>query len=312
MAPRSLSSISRDTFDAFAWLLDNHGDYRVLRRFEPEDGAQFYAVPPAEEDQFSGLFVDVETTGLGDDAKIIELALVPFTFDRAGRIIGRRQPIAWLNDPGIPIPPEVVELTGITDERVKGTSIDPESVRPYVEGAQLIVAHNAAFDRTVLERELPVGWDARPWGCSYMDVPWRDAGVDGAKLVHVLMQACNLFYDAHRAGDDCLAAIHALATADVGGTPAFARLLANVRAPHYRLWAIDAPFEVKDRLKARGYRWNAEARAGRPKAWYKDIRGPGVGAPELEVEREWLAAHAHVKRPGEVKIGPTDRYSLRG
>ena len=37
-----------------------------------------------------------------------------------------------------------------------------------------------------------------------------------------------------------------------------------------RIWAEYAPFELKDELKKRRYRWS-DGSDGRPKAWYVDV-----------------------------------------
>ena len=37
-----------------------------------------------------------------------------------------------------------------------------------------------------------------------------------------------------------------------------------------RVWAEQSPFELKDTLKRRGYRW-CDGADGRPKSWYIDI-----------------------------------------
>jgi hypothetical protein len=47
-------------------------------------------------------------------------------------------------------------------------------------------------------------------------------------------------------------------------------LLENARRKTIRIWAQQAPFDVKDELKKRGYRWSS-GDEGRPKAWYVDL-----------------------------------------
>ncbi len=51
-------------------------------------------------------------------------------------------------DPGMPIPPEIVQLTGITDRDVYGAPGEAEAVRAFLDfvGDLPLVAHNAAFD----------------------------------------------------------------------------------------------------------------------------------------------------------------------
>lgn len=48
------------------------------------------------------------------------------------------------------------------------------------------------------------------------------------------------------------------------------RLLENARRPSWRIWAENSPFDLKDVLKARGYRWNGDDNPN-PRAWYIDV-----------------------------------------
>ena len=54
-----------------------------------------------------------------------------------------------------------------------------------------------------------------------------------------------------------------------------------------RVIAHGAPFEVKDQLKARGYKWDQQIRR-----WWKDVTSNAV-----EDEREWLALEASCRFP---------------
>ena len=49
-----------------------------------------------------------------------------------------------------------------------------------------------------------------------------------------------------------------------------ATLLEAARRTTCRIWAENSPFDLKDQLRARGYRWNDGSDA-RPKAWYVDV-----------------------------------------
>src|SRR6201988_3472925 len=51
---------------------------------------------------------------------------------------------------------------------------------------------------------------------------------------------------------------------------AFAVLLERVRRKTVRIWAEQSPFELKDTLKKRGYRWS-DGSDGRPRSWYVDV-----------------------------------------
>src|SRR5690606_22350588 len=156
--------------------------------------------------------------------------------------------LSFLEDPGYPIPEAVSELTGITDEMVRGKRIDDASVEAMLGDVSLVVAHNASFDRPFVERRLP-GFAAKPWACSCREVPWREHGCSGSKLEYILLTMAGEFYDAHRAADDCLVGIHVLASRGPTGELPFAQLLESARRTTFRVWAVGSPFSSKDRLK---------------------------------------------------------------
>jgi len=70
-----------------------------------------------------------------------------------------------------------------------------------------------------------------------------------------------------------LAGIHLLSLPlPVSGAPTLKALLDTARERDYRIWAQGSPFDAKDILKARGYRWYAGDN-NRPKSWYIDVPG---------------------------------------
>ena len=127
--------------------LERTGEYRVLRKLRTPVAIN----PPAL--ARTGLFIDVETTGL-DPARheIIELAMVPFFYLPDGDIVGVGEPFSGLTQPASSIPPAITALTGIDDAMVAGQAIDPDAVAAFVSAASLVVAHNAGFDRKFVER----------------------------------------------------------------------------------------------------------------------------------------------------------------
>ena len=162
--------------------LDAHNDYRALRRIPPSTEWQ---LPRAHGQSRRGLFVDVETTGLDTEAdEIIEVALLPFDYDPAtGEIITvhEKQALDELRNPGIPITSESSQVHGITDDDVKGKVVDEARLKALVAEADLIIAHNAAFDRPMLERVWPC-FAGKPWACSFADIDWRAEGFGAGKL----------------------------------------------------------------------------------------------------------------------------------
>ena len=100
----------------------------------------------------SGEFVafDLETTGLSSKHdRIIEIGAVLM---RDGREIDRFQTFV---DPEQKLDPKIVELTGITDQMLKGAPKIEEVFPKFMEfvGSRLLVAHNADFDTGFIRAE---------------------------------------------------------------------------------------------------------------------------------------------------------------
>ena len=98
--------------------------------------------------------VDTETTGLS------------FTRDELIQIAAARMEQGEIKDwyvtfvdPGKPIPDEIVHLTNITDEDVKGAPTPNEALEKLAEFCEgcLVVAHNVEFDRTFTTKH-PAGY----------------------------------------------------------------------------------------------------------------------------------------------------------
>lgn len=131
---------------------------------------------------------DLETTGLrpshGD--AIVAIGAVAI---EAGLVA---EEFLLLAHPGRRIPVAASRHHGITDADVAGAPPIAEAVarfRDFCGGARLLVAHNAAFDRTALymaelrDRAPPV---LAPILCSLLAARWLDPGVDD----HALDSAC--------------------------------------------------------------------------------------------------------------------------
>jgi DNA polymerase III subunit epsilon len=251
---------------AMAEALSLSTDYRVLRRLV----ARPTYVPTPGREVRTGILLDIETTGL-DYAKeeIIELGMVKFDYTPDGRIIGIRETFSAFNEPSSAIPAEVTALTRITDDMVAGHKIDDAAVTAFVEGAVITIAHNSGFDRKFAERYWPV-FEHKAWACSMSQIDWRALGFAGSQLGYLLSGA-GFFHQAHRAVDDCHALLEILACElPTIGSPALTLLLETARKPTMRVWAEQSPFELKDLLKRRGYRWN-DGSDGRPKSWFIDV-----------------------------------------
>ena len=224
----------------------------------------------------NGLVVDIETTGLNsNEDKIIEFGLLEFAFDdHSGPSI--RSMYSGLEDPSIPLKPEIVRLTGLNDELLRGQRIDWELVARHWQRAEVIVAHNAEFDRSFLSLVPQLGGMEKHWACSVRHIDWRSKKFGSLKLNYLAADHGFVNPFAHRALFDCATTYRLIA-------PHLRELMQGSQEPEVDVFATGSPFESKDILKANGYRWDVEKRV-----WRKRIMSAG-----LEAERAFLTTEVY-------------------
>ena len=249
---------------------------------------------------FKVCFLDLETTGSNKETcKIIEFAGKLTANDKNnGELIGIIDSYQSFNDPEEPITTEITRITGITNADVDGHSLDWDLVSQIIHNADIIVAHNASFDRAFMDRYLPLSKD-KVWVCSVNDINWAERGFN-ARGQEILCIWHGFYYESHRAMYDVDALIH-LVTYDVKEqNKASLELIANSTKSSYQIAAINSPYETKDLLKSRKYRWNPTR-----KYWWKNIF-----LEDLESEKEWMADNIYNGHfQGQVvEISLTDKY----
>ncbi len=169
---------------------------------------------------------------------------------------------------------------------VKGKRFDDTAAAHLLEGVSLVIAHNAKFDRPFLEERFPL-FMKMPWACSIRDVEWREWGYSSSAL-EFLAYRTGFFYDGHRAEIDCRALLAVLARplGERTAAPALKALLDHAREKTFKLFAMNSPFESKDLLKGRGYRWEPDG-----KVWAVEL-----DAINLDAERAYLKDTSRSKR----------------
>lgn len=246
------------------------GDYTVLRKLNLERDPRFTKKPV--KGSKIGLCIDTETTGLNHtEDKIIELGIVAFEYNPlTAEIIRITDRYNGFEDPGKPLAKEITEITGITDEMVAGQIFDNEHVRMLADKASLVIAHNAAFDRKFVEDRYPI-FAKLPWACSVSQIDWSKERISSRTLEYLLFKCGGYTINAHRALDDAEGVLGLLlGHFPVTETPIFKVLLEKSDEMTSRICAVSAPFDKKDILKQRGYRWN-DGSSNSCKGWWTNV-----------------------------------------
>lgn len=295
-------SNNTDLHDAFK-LLNKSPNFKVISRLNPKKSII---------ENLSGcklkkaVVIDTETTGVNPEVDaIIELGMVFFEYDPlTGQIFNVIESFDELEYPGFPIPPSSIEVHGITDDMVVGKRIDDSKVISLLKDVSLVIAHNSKFDRVFLEKRFPI-FEKLPWGCTFAQVDWGAEGIGSAKLDYIAYHY-GFFYDAHRAEVDCFALLEILQKQlPKSGELVLQTILKNLHQKSYTIYALGSPFDTKDILKAKGYRWNADK-----KCWHTTLSGDDA----IKSEVVWLKEYVYNNRPAKVEIEvhtPITRFSNR-
>jgi DNA polymerase III subunit epsilon len=282
--------------------LEATGDFKVLRRLKPRRVLHPYDGSEVRR----GLFVDVETTGLNHQVDdVVQLALVPFRFSRDGTVFDLDKPYDGRQAPKAPMSEGAATINGISLEDLEGRTLDLSIIEKLIEDADLVVSHNAAFDRPFAEKVTHT-FATRPWGCSMTDVSWIGAGFESTKLSYLAMKS-GFFYPEHDALFDCFAALELLATPLPNGKKPMRQIMAASAAMKVRIHAEGAPFKARAVLKFRGYHWVAppERAIG---SWWTD-----VAEVDVSDEIDFLSAEVFHRptTPTMTRITGLERFSLR-
>jgi len=282
--------------------LEVTGDYKVIKKLYPQESYN----KDDKSDKRVAIFLDVETTGLDvNEAEIIELGMIAFEYSNEdGRIFNIIGEFDEFEEPKKgEIPKNITDITSITNDMVKGKSINDEKVNKFISDAVIIIAHNANFDRQFVEKRFPIFEDLS-WGCSINDVSWKENGLKARNLEY-LAYIYGYYYDAHRASYDCRASVHLLSQKlPVSAELVLKNLLTKARKKTSRIFAEKAHFNKKDQLKERGYSWNPDK-----KSWFIDVT-----EDVMEDELIWLSENIFPEGVEHLQpntFGARLRYSSR-
>jgi DNA polymerase-3 subunit epsilon len=210
------------------------------------------------------LIVDVETTGLdpGID-KPCEVALALFDVEHLAIVAQVSYLLPVLNNPVAAINNIPASLTTAIPrlDIVLGAAASN-----LWREADVVLAHNAAYDREWFERFDLMGEpvDDRPWLCSMSDFRWKAPGLrENPSLTDLALAHGVPVWAAHRAAPDVVTLASILSKRHD-----LAALVEDARTPQF-LYEAMVSFAQKDKAKEFGFRWSAH---GYDKAWTRFLR----------------------------------------
>ena len=249
--------------------------------------------------------LDLETTGLDNKSdEVIEIAMKLFEVDKVEATnVNAVKAYESYNEPKKPISKEITDLTGITPEMVRGKSIDWKEVSRLLAVSQIVVAHNATFDRGFLEQYVKT---TNIWACSAKDVKWKNRGFFNQKL-ELLSIWHGFYYESHRAMNDVNATIHLLTHPSNTSNMPINELIINAKQQHYK---IENTFPYNDihidliKKRTPRYFYNRE-----DKSWCIFL----TTKKELDIEIEWLKENIYngFFKGKVINIGVFDKYKDR-
>lgn len=283
-------------------------DYKVLRKINLKQDSRFSNQKSSNTQV--GLCLDTETTGLNfAQDKIIELGIVAFEFDPdTAEIIRIIDQYSGFEDPCFPLSAEITAITGISDDMVRGQLFDEAQIDLIANKANMVIAHNAGFDRKFVEARFP-SFTKLPWACTVNQINWQAERISTRVLEYLLFKF-GWFINAHRALDDAEGLLGVLLEQlPVSKIPVFKSLLETYDVETSKISAVGAPFDKKDILKQRGYRWDDGIQSG-CKAWWISVP-TSLEKSELSWLSDEVYSGGSTDRIEINRINATDRFSVR-
>lgn len=172
------------------------------------------------------LFVDTETTGLGERDEPTIAAVLASVQCGTGVIPREFHSYYGKREPSWPISDGAYRIHGLADKDLAGSRFDLKELVTLFGVSDLVVAHNASFD----ERMLRVaGLESNNWQCSLRSVSWP-ASAEGRSL-DALCEYFSVFRaQPHNAMSDVRALMAVLSKRASNGKAYLAQLLGDGRS----------------------------------------------------------------------------------
>lgn len=130
------------------------------------------------------LVLDIEVTGWDHEVdELIGLAMTKVEVNRSnGAFIRVMDEFDGLQEPTAELSDQAVQILGYDRSALVGHQLDVQRITELVDSCELVVAHDARFDRPFLEKLVPA-FRHRQWVCSMNDIYWEHLQVENLAWV---------------------------------------------------------------------------------------------------------------------------------
>ena len=203
-----------------------------------------------------GVILDTETTSL-INPEIISYTALRFSFTDNLEISNILNLSTFYNEPSTLITDEITSLTGITNDMVRGKVLTEKDLQESLQGAEVVIAHNAFFDRNTIENRYNI--PSYLWACSASDIPWKSQEYNfmGSTNLEYLAYKHGFYFNPHSSEEDCKALLYLLS---MNESKHFQTLMINAMEPRVRISCKGSPYDMKDNIKGYGFRWNGDCK----------------------------------------------------
>ncbi len=246
------------------------------------------------ENDLGVIFCNIITTSINpEQGEILRINLKPcYVGKEDGDLSKVRNPVSFFNVTSLELEDDEKKFVDFDLEEKLGSKIDWQLIKSLFEKADLVVAHNASFVRPWVDKYI--GNSEVVWGCTLEHIDWASKGFP-SKNLESLSVFSGYYYDFSSSFESLNSVVSCL-----NKNKALKEFIDRALTPDLQIFAANAPFESKDLLKDRRYRWNPDF-----SCWWLPLENKEHG----ESESKWLLKNVSGTDPQIFEIDSKFRFS---
>lgn len=228
--------------------------------------------PRSADDLLRLLVIDIETTGLDVNShELIGLAAMLVEVQKStGCLIRVLERYDGLQEPAQELSPWAAGIVGYDHSALVGQRFDLQRINEMVQACDLVVAHNAYFDRAFVERVIPA-FQSRPWVCSLHDIDWWSIQAQEAASVEKLALRLGHEMDSFMPMPTVEAMVHVLSSPlPVTKETGFSALIAASKGPFVKFLIPDPEQKLETVMLEYSVEYSEQDRAWSTVLWHEE------------------------------------------